>query len=223
MCFSVEASFAVGGAVAAVGGYCLVQAVRKQPRMWGLALVPLLFGVHQVSEGFVWLGLTGADPELTRTASLVYLFFAVAFWPFWFPMFAAIMEKQPRIRWVLAGLSLLATGWFWGLYYPILAGPPGSLRTIIVHHSVQYELELSIYDYAPKPLMRVLYLVSLAVPFVLSSEKMSWLPGVMLGLSAVVCFVLFSYAFVSVWCFFAAIMSGYIGWIFFKLPVHPIR
>jgi hypothetical protein len=223
MCFSPEASFAAGGALAPVGVYCAWTALRRQPRLLGLGLMPLFFGLQQISEGFVWLGLERHDPHLTQTAALAFLFFAVAFWPAWFPLFATWMEPQRRRKWLLAGLTLLATFWFWALYLPLLLEPERLLRTEIVHHSISYQFpDLAIYDFVPRTPLRVLYFATLAIPFVLSSERVGWQPGLMLGASAVICALVYSHAFVSVWCFFAALMSAYIAWVFYTLPKNAV-
>jgi hypothetical protein len=39
-------------------------------------------------------------------------------------------------------------------------------------------------------------------------------------LSALFSAIVFHYAFVSVWCFFAAVLAGYLCWVFYQLE-HP--
>src|SRR6187431_977619 len=94
MCFSAEASFAVGAALLPAGFYCVRQAFHKRLSYLGLAAMPLFFGVQQISEGFVWLSLGHGDAAHARTASLVFLIFAFGVWPFWLPFQAALMERQ---------------------------------------------------------------------------------------------------------------------------------
>src|SRR5205823_1322981 len=95
------------------GAYCLWAAALKKPSYLGLAVVPLMFGIQQISEGFVWQALNHDNVEQTRSASLVFLFFALAFWPWWFPVLTALMEPQPKRKWIFVVLSVLATCWFW--------------------------------------------------------------------------------------------------------------
>ena len=52
MCFSATASFTAGTALIAVGGVSLRRSRGKAELP--LALVPLLFGVQQLSEGLLW-------------------------------------------------------------------------------------------------------------------------------------------------------------------------
>jgi hypothetical protein len=219
VCFSAGASFAVGGALIPAGIYCLWAAWLKKPSYLALAAVPVFFGVQQISEGFVWHALEHGDDTQTRAASLVFLFFALAFWPFWFPLLTTVMEPQPRRRWIFAAISVLTTAWFWILYFPLLAGPESLLRTEIVHHSIHYEYStLAIYDYVPRLPLRVLYLLSVALPPMCGSETWGRIPGLVLGASAVIAALVFDYAFVSVWCFFAAVLAVYLCVVFYRLP-----
>lgn len=70
VCFSATASFVAGGTLSVVGGVTLsrVQHRREVP----FAHIPLLFGIQQIVEGFVWLGLTHQAPELKQTMTSVY-------------------------------------------------------------------------------------------------------------------------------------------------------
>jgi hypothetical protein len=218
VCFSAEASFAVGTALVPAGVYCLWSALLKMPSYLGLAAVPLFFGIQQISEGFVWLAVDN-DPVQTRTASLVFLFFALAFWPFWFLFLGTLMERQPARRWLFVFLSLAATTWFWVLYYPLLVGPESLLTTRVEHHSIQYLYDdLGVYQYIPKTPLRALYFLSVALPPILGSEDWGRIPGLVLGVSALIAVLLFDYAFVSVWCFFAAVMASYCCVLFYRLP-----
>jgi hypothetical protein len=221
VCFSAEASFAVGIALIPAGVYCLWAAAVKKPSFLGLAAMPIFFGIQQISEGFVWQGrISESSDEISaRAASLVFLFFALAFWPFWFPLLAAIMEPQPRRRLIFAGLAVLATFWFWTLYYPLLTDQvPWSAR--VEHHSIQYEYDaLPVYRYIPsKTLLRLLYFLCVALPPALCSVSWGRIPGIVLGGSALAAMLLYNHAFVSVWCFFAAMLSIYCVVLFYRLP-----
>ncbi|HZZ77083.1 MAG TPA: DUF6629 family protein [Gemmataceae bacterium] len=219
MCFSAEASFAAGGVLIPAGAYCIYSAARKQPRYLGLAAVPLFFGIQQIGEGFVWTALHHGDAEQKRNASLFFLFFALAFWPFWFPLLTTIMEPERRRRWIFAAMTVAASAWFWILYYPLLVGPNNVLDVRVEHHSVQYQYDsLAIYDYIDRGPLRILYLLSVALPPIFGSEKWGRIPGLVLGLSALVAAVFYHYAFVSVWCFFAAILALYLFFFFYRLP-----
>jgi hypothetical protein len=221
VCFSAEASFTVGAALLPAGLYCMWAAAVKKPSYLPLAAVPIFFGVQQIGEGFVWQAIHEGDPAQIRTASLVFLFFALAFWPFWFPFLTTWMEPQPKRKVLFALLSVAATGWFWMLFYPIVMGPESLLTTQVApgHHSVQYLYgDLAIYRYVPRTPLRVLYFLSVALPPVLGSDNWGRIPGLVLGGSALVAVAFFDYAFVSVWCFFAAVLAIYCCVLFYRLP-----
>jgi hypothetical protein len=219
VCFSAEASFAVGGALIPAGAFCIGAAWLKKPSYLGLAAVPLFFGIQQVSEGFVWNALHHGDAAQVRSTSLFFLFFAVALWPFWFPFLTTIMEPQPARKWIFAAITLAASAWFWILYFPLLVGPDALLTTRIEHHSIQYEYpDLAIYETIPKLPLRLFYLLSVALPPMFGSENWGRIPALVLGASAAIAALVFDYAFVSVWCFFAAVLAIYLCVVFYRLP-----
>jgi hypothetical protein len=220
VCFSAAASFGVGAALVPAGGYCIWAACVKKPRFLALAAVPFFFGVQQISEGFVWHALEHGDAEHARAPALFFLFFALAFWPFWFPFLTMTMETCRKRRWIFLGLTLGSTIWFWVLFYPIASGPDSLLKIQEHHHSIQYDYYdgLAIYQYVPRLLLQVLYLATIALPMVFGSNSWGRIPGLILGISAVFAAVVFEYAFVSVWCFFAAVLAVYLIAVFYRLP-----
>ena len=57
MCFSATSSFIASGVIGAIGIATLRHV--REPRALLFAAVPMLFAVHQFTEGWVWLGLDG--------------------------------------------------------------------------------------------------------------------------------------------------------------------
>ncbi len=102
MCFSAAANFTVGAALLPAGGYCVRQALANLRSYLGFAVIPLIFGVQQLCEAFVWVGVGRRDDGLTRTASVAFLFFALAWWPFWIPLCSWFVETQLGGKRVLA-------------------------------------------------------------------------------------------------------------------------
>ncbi len=218
VCFSAQASFTVGTALVPAGLYCIWSAWVKKRAFLGLAVVPLVFGVQQIGEGFVWTGINSGDAEQTRLASLFFLFFALAFWPFWFPVLTTIMEPIPKRRWIFGAVSVVAASWFWILFWPLVVDP-SLLETRVDHHSIRYAYDgLAIYNYIDKTPLRVLYLLSVAIPPMFSSENLGRIPGLVLGASALLAATVYHYAFVSVWCFFAAVLAISMCVMFYRLP-----
>lgn len=68
MCFSPEASFVAAGVLAPVGVASL-RTVRHREQLI-IGTLPMLFALHQLDEGIVWLGLQGhVSPGLERLAA----------------------------------------------------------------------------------------------------------------------------------------------------------
>lgn len=83
MCFSATASFAAGTALIAVGGVSLRRSRGKAELPF--ALVPLLFGVQQLSEGLLWLSFSNDLPLLKSWATYAFSLFSHVLWPTFVP------------------------------------------------------------------------------------------------------------------------------------------
>ncbi len=219
MCFSATASFAASAVLIPAGVYCITAAVRKRSNAWPLSLVPLAFGIQQLSEGFVWHGLEHDDAGYARQASLIFLFFALAFWPIWFPLVSTLMDPRPMARKIFLAFTLFSSSWFWVLYLPLAIGPESLLHIEQKHHSIYYDfLSLPVYQYVPLLLMRVLYFSCVAIPMAFGTGSLGRMPSLLFGATAIIAAVVYNYAFVSVWCFLAAWLSIYLCWYFYWAP-----
>lgn len=200
MCFSATASFTAGAALVAVG---CVTAHRSQGRAeLPLALVPLLFGVQQISEGVLWLTLTRDLPGLQLWATNVFSFFSHAFWPIFVPFAILLVETDRRRRqalMVFVGLGLVV-----GLYLLVfLVREP--LTASVQGRSIVYD---SAHFYLGAVL--VLYLLATCVSGLFSSHRCINAFGVLAFVLAVAAYLVSARTFVSVWCLFAAVLSGLI-------------
>ena len=218
MCFSPEASFLSSAALLPAGIYCVKSALVKNPPFLCLAVVPVIFGIQQFAEGLVWLGLQRDDLAFAQAAGLVFLAFALAFWPFWVPMCGFVLEPPgPKKRlcgtFVVLGLIVGLT-----MYVPLLLNP-AALQVRSTHHSLYYDMESSpVFVQVPLIYWEMLYLVIVAVPALISQTRGVPLLGVALVVSAAVTHIFFWYATVSVWCFFAAVLSLYLCYAFWRMP-----
>jgi hypothetical protein len=210
MCFSAEVSFGSAVVLISVGACSLRAALRKAPWFWPLAVVPCLFGVQQASEGLVWLGLDRKDGRLVLVSAKVYLFFALAFWPTWFSLSAALIEPTTRMRAILAGWTALSTVWFFVAFLPAVAQL--DLTAVrVAHHSIRYEAPDTGAP-ALQPLepsaQRSLYALTAAVPLLATSVRRILLIPVGLTLvSGAAAEYLSEHAFTSVWCLWSALAS----------------
>ena len=102
MCFSAAASFAVGSVLLLLGACSLalvlfygggassVMTRKQKAALATVAAIPLIFGLHQLSEGFVWKDF---DSE---TAVRCFSYTAYVFWPFYISLSFALVEWTRR-------------------------------------------------------------------------------------------------------------------------------
>lgn len=206
MCFSATGSFVASVALAGIGATSLARNRLAPVRF--LAAVPLLFAAQQAAEGFVWLDLAQGDDTLSfRIAVKAFLGIALVVWPVWFPFSLLQVELSPaRCRWLR---GLLGAGVAVSAYAAwLLASRSQTAR--IVSHSIHYWFKGP--DLLPDGVSVAVYLIPVAVPFFVSSQPLSRTMGYMLLFSMFATVVIQRSALMSVWCFFAAILSGLIYW-----------
>ncbi|MFK8186576.1 MAG: DUF6629 family protein [Phormidesmis sp.] len=218
MCFSAAASFTASALLITTGLYSVKIAWGKETSWLPLAVVPVGFGIQQGLEGLVWLGLHSAQATLTHTGSVGYLFFSHGFWPFWIPLAAFFLAQNPKTKQILGGVMAVGLLFALFLYVPMVIAPNG-FNAIINHGSIDYQTHL-IYDALwPRGGSRLIYLTIAALPMWLINRWHSRLFAGLSALSLVATYGAFNYAFVSVWCFFAAILSFYIVYLIQSNPL----
>lgn len=206
MCFSAEASF-IGGAVLTTIGTLSVRK-NREPSQRLFATMPLVFGLQQIAEGFVWVALeSGQQDILLKRATTVFLVAALLIWPTFVPLSVRLMETDRR-RWpifnvltVLGGLTSLA--YLSGL---LLFEVNARISNLHINYGVN----------APQHYLQMAYLAYLAVtllPFLLTSKRRVWLLGAVVVVSYAVAAWFYREHLLSVWCFFAAITSCVVWWI----------
>jgi hypothetical protein len=194
VCFSMSASIAAGTALVATGAVTLALVRDRGERP--LALLPLLFGVQQLVEGVVWWSLDHQDAPLNVSSTFAYTLFSHVLWPVLVPFAMLSLETVPWRRKALrAFLGLGALVSLEGLR-TVLGGPRGSHVT---GSSIQYAM--------PSLFFVALYLVATCVGAMVSSHRLLVVLGAgALGL-ALITLWLYEAVFVSVWCFFSAILT----------------
>ncbi|OSZ77146.1 hypothetical protein CAP36_12080 [Chitinophagaceae bacterium IBVUCB2] len=197
MCFSATASFISGTALCVIGVATLKQT--KATTEIPFALIPLLFGIQQLTEGVIWLSFNHNIPVLRQVMTYIYSLFSHLLWPIYVPFAIGIIEV---VKWrKKALLVLLVLGVTVGLFllYWITVGP---LNAEVISHHMVY---ISPHFYSV-PVM-ILYFTATCASCFFSSHGFIRLLGVLLVLSLIGAQVAHSVAFVSIWCFFAAIIS----------------
>lgn len=209
MCFSAPASFTLAGVLVPVGIYALAKARRNDPAWLAFAAFPLAFGVQQFFEGMVWLGLGRDDAALVQAASRGFLFFSHFFWLAWVPFAAWMIEPHPVRRRIMAALTALGFVYGLSIFLPAFL-LSGGLWVEMVRHSLEYHTMLIYEDVIDRSILRVVYAIIVVTALFLSSDRRVRLFGVLILVSLLVTYAFFAYAFISVWCFFAAALSLYL-------------
>ena len=197
MCFSATASFSAGVVLLGLGTLTLKSA--RGRRELPLAAIPLLFAIQQLTEGVIWLTFRYEAPMLNAVMTHVYSFFSHVLWPIYVPVAVLLIEPPGWRRQTLAGF--VATGLAVGLYllyflivFPIISRPTGQ--------HIEY---VSPHFFAAA--VMTLYLLSTTVSSILSTHALVKVFGVLSLLSFAAAYYFYATWFISVWCFFAAILS----------------
>ena len=198
MCFSAEASFIAAAGTGSIG-LATFNRERSTSLRW-LALAPGFFALQQASEGLVWLHLNGnieAAP-LSRIAQYIYLMFAMVFWPTYAPL-AVTMSEKVRFRRILCSLIVvvgLLVSVFNAFQLVISSEAPA-----VLGHSIKYGYGDGYFPW------RLTYGIVSMIPLFISSLRKMWLLGGLALMGFVVADALYYEAFISVWCFYAAVLS----------------
>ena len=201
MCFSATASFVAGTTLLAVG----VATIRKAERRSELpfATIPLLFGIQQIVEGILWLALRHDAPVLQLTMTYVYSVFSHVLWPMYIPFAVGFLESTRWRKRVL--FAFQGTGLMVGLYLLFFLVTRPVVAQIDGLHIVPHLVYESPHFYLV-PVM-VLYLAATCFSCFVSSHPFVKLFGVLALVSFVASYLYYSRALISVWCFFAAVLS----------------
>lgn len=197
MCFSATASFVAGTALSVIGIATLTNV--KHRSEIPLALIPMLFGVQQLIEGIIWLSFAHDTPVLRQAMTYAYSGFSHVLWPIYVPLAIGVLEVSRWRRRVLAAFEVagLAAGLY--LLYFIVTRP-------VVAQVVSRHIEYISPHFYIAPVI-VLYVAATCVSGFFSSHPFLRLFGGLALASFVAAYVLYAHALVSVWCFFAALLS----------------
>jgi len=212
MCFSAEASFIGGSVLTTIG----ILAIRKnrEPSQRLFATMPLVFGLQQLAEGFVWIALeSGQQHPLLKTSTIAFLIAALLIWPTFVPLSVRLMETDRRRRPILNGLTALG-----GL--TSLAYLSGLLRYEVIAQISNLHINYGVD--APQSYLRIAYLAYLAatlLPFLFTTKRRVWLLGAVVTVSYIIAAYFYTEQLLSVWCFFAAVTSCVVWWIVGEQPV----
>jgi hypothetical protein len=208
MCFSATASFMAAGAMLGIGVMTLKSA--RYSRELPFAAIPFLFALQQLSEGVIWLTFQYDTPWVNTVMTYLYTVFSHVLWPIYVPIAVLLIEPVAHRRRTLLGFVI--AGSVVGLYllavlvmFPVVSMPTGQHVEYILPH------------YFGLTTM-TLYLMSTTISLILSTNTAVKVYGVLTLLSFVAVYALYSNWFISVWCFFAALLSAVV-YLHFKLQI----
>ncbi len=197
MCFSATASFIAGTALSVVG----VATLRKAETRTELpfAMIPLLFGIQQLIEGVIWLTFSYEAPLLKQTMTYLYSGFSHVLWPIYVPLAMGILEavrwrKRAFFAFEVAGVAVGLYLLYFIVTRPVVAEVIG--RNIVYTSPHFYGLVVISF-----------YLAATCVSCFFSSHGFVRLFGVLALLAFIAAYLFSALALISVWCFFAAILS----------------
>jgi hypothetical protein len=206
MCFSATASFA-GGVIISAIGIAVVTKLHK-PSQLLFASIPLFFGLQQFTEGVLWL--TIPNPEyagIYQIATYLFLIMADVLWPALIPLSIRLMESNTRKRKIIR--LLLITGVSVSIYYTCCL-LFFNVIPLIMGYQIMYNSDFPKLIAIP---VFILYLIVTLMPLFISSIERTHMMGIMMFFSCLVTAIFFTQYLTSVWCFFAALISGIVYWI----------
>ena len=223
MCFSATVSYSTAAVLVTTGTYAFHHARRLPLPYWLLALVPVFFGMQQGFEGRVWQEIDAARASAAVPFALGFHFFSHFLWLWWFPLCSALLEQGKVRRRVFLGLGIFGALAGGLVYFTILLHPDW-MSVAVRQHSIIYTVTSSYRSPISLPFPEsALYALVVLVPLLFSSHRHIRIFGVLVAVSMVLASLAYGYAFVSVWCFFAAAISLYLVYMIRSLhwPANP--
>ncbi len=167
----------------------------------------------------VWHGINNDDPDLVFFGARGFLFFSHFFWLCFVPLASLTLETNSQRKVFLAFLTLFGGLYGASLYLPLLFGQ--NLVTVeVVRHSIEYKTSLIYEGWVGRPVVRALYSLIIVFSLVLSSDIQLRLFGGCIIVSVLFADWFFGYAFISVWCFSAAVFSLFIVIIMYNVKAE---
>jgi hypothetical protein len=117
------------------------------------------------------------------------------------PLSVLLMEKnktRKKLLWAL--LAVGATLSFYYLYGLIVYHAHAEISYMHINYKSNFKGDLS-------KIPTAIYLIATLAPVFVSSVKRAYMLGIIIGLSALISILFFTECLISIWCFFAAVVS----------------
>jgi len=215
LCFSATANFVGSGVLGTVGVITLGQVKHRRELMF--ASLPALFAVHQLIEGFVWLGLDGIlSPAVTHNAGAAFMLYAQGLLPLLMPLSIYLFEPPGARRKAMVPFVVLGGGLTLYILWALTAFPT---QISVMQNSIVYVNAATNNDY-----VAVLYIIATCGSLFFSKVRAMVLFGAANVVILLVVMAVKRYAFTSLWCAYAAVASVIILAYFWKSAgVRPFK
>lgn len=196
--FFVFANFTLAGALLVIGMLTLKKVSQANEIMF--ASLPLLFGLHQLTQAFVWLGLYQLlSPQALHVATTIFVFYAQAALPLLVPLAIWMLEPGGVRKHLIAVLlligGLLAVYVCWGLsIQPTSVFIEGG--TLVYKNPTTSHLWVAL-----------IYILTTCGALILSRSVTIQLFGWLNLLGLLIVYLIAQYSFTALWCLYAALVS----------------
>ena len=205
VCFSASANFIGSAVLGAIGVVTLTEVKHRRELLF--AAMPLLFALHQFTEGFVWLGLDGRLPPIvTHDAAAAYILYAQGLLPFLLPLSVLLIEPTGGRQRRMLDFSLLGAGLTVYLLWGLIAYP---LHVSAAGHGIVYTNQIT-----TTTLVAILYVTATCGALFFSGFRILVLLGGLNLIGLLTVMELKRYEFTSLWCAYAAVVSVVIYFFF---------
>ncbi len=213
MCFGPVASFTASGILASIGTLVLKNVRARKELLF--AAFPILFALQQALEGVLWLLIEhGESGAIRGGVTFAYLVCAYSLWPVLCPVSVYAIEYDPKRKKILRLLVILGVATSFYLLLSIIINP---IQTFPMNRQLHYETYV-----AGAYLFTAAYMAVTILPYFISSQRAILIFGAPNFIFCVVTYIFYRMAFISVWCFFAAILSLTLYFFLRKLHHEPL-
>lgn len=196
--FFIIANFTLAGILLVIGVLTLKKVSHSAELVF--ASLPLLFGLHQFTQGVVWLGLYHVvSPRTLHAASMLFVFYAQAILPFWVPLAIWLLEPRGPRRHVIAVLLVLGALLMAYVGWGLLRQPT---QVFISHYSLVY------FNPNTRHLwVALIYILTTCGSLMLSRSVAIQLFGWLNLFGLLLVYWIAQYSFTALWCLYAALVS----------------
>jgi len=207
-------NFTLAGAIGLIGVLTLNKV--SEPKEVLFASLPFLFALHQFTEGFVWLGMDGIIPQKgLNIAAGIFVYYAQGILPFLVPFSLWLIEKNKIRKHLIGILTIFGLGLAIYIMYGLATMPTyvQVVNNVLFYYNPWTQ---NLYD-------AIIYLMTTCGALMISSSISIELFG-LLNLIAVIVIYLFNpYGFTSVWCLYAAAISGLLYFYFVERRIKFLK